>query len=294
MSEEIHAQLLSFLGEAFARQGHRQAVKVSLLYCPPKSREEPMRSWDRETDGTVFERLDLLESLIRTIIESSETLADANGIGTHQFKVKVFEHLGGTSFSPFRIKPSYDGTQSNDLALPNMGGQGNGDSSAAMAILSQNNGVLLRVNQQMFDSSFRTLANLTENMRAENNELRLENQKLRKELEEAQSNKLDREYQLAMAADKNARTNRATEKLLQLGTVIAARITGTGKELGVTDGLQMLLMQFGKSLRPDQLQKLMTVLDQGQLAMFVQIMEMIPKGDAPPQGGGAPPQQNPG
>lgn len=286
MSEEIHSQLLAFIGEAFGRKEHRQATKLKLFYCPPHSREEEMRSWERHERAELFERLDLTEALIREIIEICETHADTQGVGRHKYKIRIDEALGGKVFHQFAMKPSFD--PSTALVPSGGGGDGGGGNigDAALSVLSANNQTLMRINQQTHESTFRALANMTDDLREENMELRIENRSLRKQVDELESTKMDREYQFAMAAEKSARSNKATEKLLQLGSVVIAKITGTAKELGAPDGLTMLLTDFGKSLRQDQLQKFMTVLDQSQIAMFFQIMEMVQPKPAANQGGG--------
>lgn len=278
--EEIHAKLLEFLSKAFSRKENRAAVRVDLLHSQPNTRDTELRRWVRAEEPETFDSLVNVENLINKIIEIAEGHADSYGYGSHRFVVRVTEHMGGKQLESFRIKPSFDGNDDSSMAmtvggLNGSGGGGGAGAEAALAALLTNNGQFMRINQQMFDSAFRTLATLTENTRDENIELKMDNARLRKALEEAESNKDAREFQYAMAAEKNARVGKTTEKLLQLGTVIAAKITGTSAELGAPDGLQMLLMEFGKSLRPQQLQALAQVLDQGQLAQFFAIMEML-------------------
>ena len=299
MSDEIRAKLIEFIGPAFAAKDHKAATKIELVYCPKNAREEPMRSWERVERPEVFEQLDLIEALIMQIISIAESHADSFGGGFHRFKVRIHEQFNSKPWVSFAIKPSYDGNAEDSTALTHGGGVGGGGGDAtigALSIMRDHAGQLMRINTQMHGESFRVLANLTEDLRDENIKLRTENAALRKELETAQSNKEDREYQFAMAHSKNQRTDAAVSKLIQIGTIVAARITGMGKELGAPDGLGMLISEFGRSLRPEQIQKLMGVLDQGQLMMFMSIMEMVqpkqqqqqpqqrPQGQMPPPG----------
>lgn len=297
MSDEIRGKLLEFIGPAFAAKDNRLAMKLELLYCPKNAREEPMREWDRNERPEVFEQLDLTEALIQSIIKLAEDHADSFGQGYHRFKVRVHQQFNSKPSISFGLRPSFDqysGGGGEETAMTTFGGGGGGHGGAsgdavigALGMVRDHAGQLMRINTQMHGESFRVLANLTEDLRDENIKLRTENSSLRKELETAQSNKDDREYQFAMAHSKNQRTDAAVGKLLQIGTVIAAKITGMSKELGAPDGIAMLLSEFGRSLKPEQIQKLMGVLDQGQLIMFMQIMEMVqPK--QPPQ-----PQQKP-
>lgn len=289
MSDDIRSRLIDFLGPAFSAKDRNLAMKVELLYCPGKGlRDEQMREWERSDRPEIFEQLDLIEALIMQIIKLAEDHADNAGAGSHKFKVRVHQQFNGKPFLLFAIKPSHDsyaGDESTAMMAPGggMGGSAQNDAViGALNMVSGHAGQLMRINTQMHGESFRVLANLTEDLRDENIKLRTENSQLRKELEAAQSNKEDREYQFAMAHSKNQRTDAAVSKAIQIGTVIAAKITGMGKELGAPDGLGMLLTEFGKSLRPEQIQALMGVLDQGQIIMFMQIMEMVqPK--PPPQ-----------
>jgi hypothetical protein len=101
---------------------------------------------------------------------------------------------------------------------------------------------------------------------------------------------------IAMAAEKNARTNAGFQKLLQIGTVVAAKI-GAGDESQAGGGqspLGMLIGEFYNSLRPDQMGVLMQSLDMAQKIMFMEIVNLVrpqePKGDSKTPGGasGAP------
>src|SRR4029077_14796660 len=123
-------------------------------------------------------------------------------------------------------------------------------------------GQLMRINAQMYEGTIRVLGAQNADMRAENGELRAENIKLRRENDELRSNHTEREFQIAMAMEKNARTNAGFQKLLQIGTVVAAKIGGgDGGEAGPSSPLAMLVTEFGKSLRPEQINVLFNTLD---------------------------------
>jgi hypothetical protein len=142
-------------------------------------------------------------------------------------------------------------------------------------------GQLMRINASMYEGTIRVLGAQNTDMRQENAELRADNIKLRRENDELRSNKDERDFRFAMEAEKNARASAGFQKLLQLGTVVAAKIGG-GDE-GSTSALMMLVGELGKSLRPDQLNVLtskaipifMACLDMAQKIMFMEIMKMI-------------------
>jgi hypothetical protein len=283
MSTELHAKVLGFLVEQFGFQKDRSCVRVDLLYSQKGFRDEEIRRWDRADKPELFETMVLIEQLTSAIIEIAETHADSFGHGSHRYVVRTHAHAGGRATESFLLKPSFEAGSDPTAMVP-----GGGAAHDAMGILTQNNMAFMRINAQMFQSSFSTLANLTDSLRAENTELRTENIALRREVEDSRSTRMDREFQFAMATEKNQRTNKATEKILQIGTVIAAKITGTSSELGAPDGLTMLLTEFGKSLRKDQIAQFVKVFDQGQLIMFFEIMNMVaPQEGAPGAGQGA-------
>ena len=143
----------------------------------------------------------------------------------------------------------------------------------------------------MYEGTIRVLGSQNADMRQENAELRAENINLRREVDEARSNKLDREFQIAMAAEKNARTNEGFQKLLQLGSVVAAKIGGVSEGGGTGNAALMLLVEFGKSLRSDQVNAIMGLLDMSQKIMFMELLNMLfPPTEKPnaPAGGSAP------
>lgn len=86
------------------------------------------------------------------------------------------------------------------------------------------------------ENAVRMLAQQKQSIQEEIAALTAENAALRTELEEARSTQIDREFQVAMAVEKNARTKAAFQKLLQLGTAVAAKIGTDGSGgLATTD-----------------------------------------------------------
>ena len=152
-------------------------------------------------------------------------------------------------------------------------------------MIANHAGQLMRINAQMFEGTIRVLGQQNMNLHEQVSTLTAENAMLRRELEDARSNKMDREFQIAMAAEKNARTNAGFQKLLQIGSVFAARI-GSGAEAltaGSPTPLAGLIGDFYQSLRQDQLGVLMQTLDMGQKIMFMEIVNLV---KPPEQGGG--------
>ena len=97
-------------------------------------------------------------------------------------------------------------------ALLNKLSESSAESSTAGQLLIQ----MTRINSQMFDGTHRALNALNTELAQENKTLRSENAALRKELEEATSGKLEREFQIAMFAEANARADRLTETVFRL------------------------------------------------------------------------------
>lgn len=290
---ELHAKILGFLMAEWARKDNRQLVSVELVYAPGGGfREEPIRKWVRADEPDFFAEFPNVEKLVTQIIEIAEGEVDAKPAGKHRFVLRTHQHLGERANLSFPLSPSYTGSDETSLVTNggSRGGGGGGSDVAAAQILASNNGQLMRINTQMFDGTIRVLGQQNLNMHEQIMALTAENATLRRELEEARSNKMDREFQIAMAAEKNARTNAGFQKLLQLGTVVAAKIgTNDAAQLGEATPLSMLIGEFYQSLRQDQLGVLMQTLDMAQKIMFMEIVNLV----KPPDKGG-PQQGQPG
>lgn len=283
---EIHGKILGFLMAEWARKDNRQLVGVDLLYSPGNGfKDEEIRKWVRADEPELFAEFVNVEKLVSLIVEIAEGEADAKPAGKHRFIVRCHQHLGSRPSHSFALSPSYRG--SDDVAMLAGGGGGGRDQQ----VIANHAGQLMRINAQMFEGTIRVLGQQNMNLHEQVSSLTAENALLRRELEEARSNKMDREFQIAMAAEKNARTNAGFQKLLQIGTVVAAKIgagdDGQGGGGGTPTPLAMLLGEFYKSLRPEQMGALMQTLDMAQKIMFMEIVNLVspPEQPQPPQGG---------
>jgi hypothetical protein len=278
---ENHRKILGFLSAEFARKEGRQCVGVDLAYSPGNGfKDEDIRKWVRADEPELFDNFINVEKLASQILEIAEGEADAKPAGKHRFFVRTHQHLGGRALHSFALSPSYKG---DELALTAPGSGNRAD------VLANHAAQLMRINAQMYEGTIRVLGAQNQDMRQENAELRAENIALRREVDEARSNKMDREFQIAMAAEKNARTNAGFQKLLQIGSIVAAKIGGPGGDpSGGESPFITLIGEFGKSLRQDQtavLTKHITdfigVLDMGQKMMFMEIINVFMPQEAP-------------
>lgn len=278
---ELHGKILGFLMAEWARKENRQLTGVDLLYAPGNGfKDEEVRKWIRSDEPELFAEFVNVEKLVAQILEIAEGEADAKPPGKHRFIVRTHQHMGGRATMSFPLSPSYRGSE--DSALVPSGGGGGRDQQ----VIASHAGQLMRINAQMFEGTIRVLGQQNMNLHDQVSTLTAENAMLRRELEEARSNKMDREFQMAMAHEKNARTNAGFQKLLQIGSVVAAKI-GTGAEAlgdGVPNPLATLLAEFYQSLRQDQLGVLMQTLDMGQKIMFMEIVNMVKPPEPPQQG----------
>lgn len=264
------------------------------MYAPGGGfKNEPIRKWVRADNPEYFAEIVNVESLVSHILEIAESEADAKPAGKHRFIVRTQQHLGEQANFSIALQPSYTGSDDGAMVTTIAGGGGGrgGESIAAAQVLAGNNAQLMRTNTQMFDGTIRVLGQQTQNLHEQVVDLTKENAILRRELEEARSNKLDREFQIHMAAEKNNRTNAGFQKALQLGTVLVAKIaadkTNPGA-LGEGAPLPLLIEELKQSLRQDQMQAVMGILDMPQKIIFMEIINMAtPK---PPPG---PPQGHP-
>jgi len=271
---------LGFLMAEWSRKDNRQLVGVDLFYSPGQGfRDEEIRRWERADEPEFFAEFVNIEKLVTQIIDIAEGEADAKAPGKHRFVVRTRQHLGTKPSMSFALQPGYTG--SDDTALMPSGGSGGsggggggGGGGRDQQVIAGHAGQLMRINAQMFEGTIRVLGQQNMSLHEQVATLTAENATLRKELEDARSNKMDREFQIAMAAEKNARTNAGFQKLLQLGTVVAAKI-GSGEAQAGETPLAMLLGEFYKSIRPDQMGALMQMLDMAQKIMFMEIVNLI-------------------
>lgn len=279
MSAELHGKILAFLASQFALKNHQTCVKLDLLFSPGQGfKDETVRSWDRKESPELFDTFVKTEELTSLIIEIAEGEADAKAPGRHRFVVRTTQFLNGRASHSFVLSPAYNG---DETALSPVGGR-----LADTHVIAQHASQLMRINGQMFDGAIRVLGAQNEGLRSENSELRAEVIILRREIDEARSNKLEREFQVSMGMEKNARANEGFKKLLQLGTVVAAKMGMGGDEPGTPTPLAMLVGEFGRSLRPEQVSVLFGTLDMAQKMMFMEIMNSVapsPEASAAPQ-----------
>jgi hypothetical protein len=284
---ELHGKILGFLMGEWARKDNRQLTEVHLLYSPGSGfKDEEVRKWNRADEPELFAEFVNVEKLVQQIVEIAEGEADAKPPGKHRFILRTLQHMGGRASLSFALSPSFRG--GDDLAV--MPGGGGGGGGRDQGVIASHASQLMRINAQMFEGTIRVLGQQNMNLHDQVSSLTAENALLRRELEDARSNKMDREFQIAMAAEKNARTNAGFQKLLQIGSVVAAKI-GAGEEGGGGGGnsaLAGLLGEFYSSLKPEQLGVLMNTLDMGQKIMFMEIANLI-RPPEPQSPGKAPP-----
>lgn len=286
---ELHGKILGFLMAEWARKDNRQLVGVDLLYSPGQGfRDEEIRRWERADEPEFFAEFVNIEKLVVLIIEIAEGEADAKAPGKHRFVVRCRQHMGSKPALSFALYPGYIGAGDEQALTPSGGGGGGGNNGGRdQQVIASHAGQLMRINAQMFEGTIRVLGQQNMSLHDQVATLTAENASLRKELEDARSNKMDREFQIAMAAEKNARTNAGFQKLLQLGTVVAAKIGagGEGQGGGGESPLGMLLAELYKSLRQDQMAALMQIFDMSQKIMFMEISNLVNPPE-PKAGGG--------
>lgn len=295
MSAELHQKLLGFLASEFTKKEGHQCVSVELMFSPGGGfKDEQVREWVRANDPDLFEMANIPD-FVSNMLDIAEGEADAKPAGRHRFFVRTTQFLRGRQICSFALQPAFSGSD-DSMALQTASAASSGSRQDAQ-VISNHASQLMRVNVQMFDGALRSLSATNERLNKENAELRAENIIVRREVEDARSSKIEKEFQIMMAADKNARANAGFQKLLQFGTVIAAKIGGGSEVTGEARPFQMLVSEFGNSLRPEQIQVLITTLDMGQKMMFKEIMDMAAAAAQPnghPNGASQPPSNGTG
>jgi regulator of replication initiation timing len=291
---ELHGRILGFLMGEWSRKDNRQLVGVDLLYSPGQGyKDDEIRKWERADEPEFFAEFVNIEKLVNSIVEIAEGEADAKPPGKYRFIVRTRQHGGTKPNMSFALHPGYRGA-GDDTALMSSGGGGGGQRAdiAVAQVLAQNNSQLMRTNQQMFDGTIRVLGQQNGSLHDQLSTLVAENATLRKELEEARSNKMDRDFQIQMAKEKNERNGQGFQKMMQLASVAVAKIGGAEAAQGNEPGpLAMLNSELYRSLRPEQLNTIMGVFDMAQKLMFMEIVKIVDPQD--PQGRPGTPPNNP-
>lgn len=284
MSAELHEKVTTHIVAALAKKEGRQCVRIEVIHSQKGFRDDELRSWTRVDEPTLFDDFTKIEPLVSEILKICTDHADSYGSGAHRYVVRTHQFLGGRESVHFKISPSYDSAgDDEETALVTQGGS-KGASDHAMGVVTQNNLALMRQNTQMFQASFGTLAALSKGNMEELMELRKENRDLRRQLDEAENNKLDKEFEIAQRMEKSAMKSAGFKQLMQFATIAAAKLTGGANGAGgkeATTPLGMLVYKFGESLRQDQIMTLMNILDMGQKALFMEIMGMVAPKEEP-------------
>ena len=303
---ELQGKLLAFLMAEWARKDNRQLVQVDLCFSPGGGfKDEEIRSWVRTDEPELFAEFTHLEKLVMQIIEIAVGEADSKPAGKHRFFVRCRQHGGSRPTQSFALYPSYTGGDDTSI-VPSGGGGGGGGRD--QQVIAGHAGQLMRINAQMFEGTIRVLGQQNSSLHQQVMQLSADNATLRRDLEAARSDKDDREFQMMLQMEKAQRTKAGFDKLLQIGTVVAAKIGMGGddnnQQSSSSSSLGMLIGAFYTSLRPEQtaaLMQLMPLLDMSQKMMVGEIVTMVrameqqkPPGPAPgaPNGvpNGAPPR----
>jgi len=277
-AEEHHQKLLSFLAEQVNRSDKHVVTSVELDFSPGRgSRDENLREWPRHEYAELYE-LANLNNFTAMILSIAEDDADSREPGKHNYIVRTRHHMGLRQVCRFWMQPASRGNADDGMmALSAAGGAARPD--AVASVLAGHANRLMNINATMFDGSVRVLGKLVEGLTKENSDLRTENLTLRREIEEARSNRTEREFEMSLALNKDRRANESLNKLFQIAAVIAAKFTSSGAAgvVGEQSPLATLVGQFAKSLKPNQMQTMFAQLDTEQQIMFGQIMDMVIK-----------------
>jgi hypothetical protein len=293
MSEELHRRLREFLVAEVNRRDERQCVRIELFYAPRGSRPTPLKDWSRKEYPEIFESLTLIEKLTTTLIEAAEYYADSFQSGKHRFEVWTKQHLGSGAQFAFVMQPAATAVAAEDTALAAPGGGASGSTPLTEGTAAHVIATLTRAQQSMFDGTVRVLGATNASFREENTELRERVRSLERELDQARSERLEREHVVRMEDRRQDQRSEALGRLLQLASILAGRFVagdGTGPNAAQNAGqaLRLLIAQFAKSLRPEQIQAVFGSLDQVQQGMLMEIMTIATRDEAQPGGPGTP------
>jgi hypothetical protein len=269
MSDSPHGDLLAFLAGQFVQRDEHQCTAVELVFSPGKGfRDEHVRRWDRHQTPEKFEVV-AVEKFATEIIELITHEVDQKEPGKYRYVVRTVEHLGERATHSIAMQPAFSGHPDENALAVASGARG------SEGVIASHAGTLMRVNAQMFDSTIRVAMHANESLRQQNMELLAENRELRRKLDEAESTRLEREFRVAQAAQSMQVKQQGLQYLFQFGQIAMGQLMSGGKTTDPDSALVELLYKFGSDLRADQAQALMGIFDQGQMAIFMQVMSIV-------------------
>lgn len=264
MADEVSKKVLAFVAGECARDGYRSAVKFELTSAAVGGRGQPIATWEREENPTIFEPGNA-HALANQIIDRAQDFADGSGPTSHRFVVIATQHLGGTQRHPFRMQGAA------------MDGDGNGgeDEPTAQGLVAQS----MRHAEFFAQLAMRSMqaTNITLAKRLDANEdyiakLVSDRREHEGELEAARSGAHQRDMEAMDQIAKNTRKDKVFENVAKLAPAIVNRFMG---HKVLTEGKtpkEQMLESLAKSLtdNPERLGSIM-----GALAQVLQPQELI-------------------
>jgi len=282
VTEEIQTKILGFLVTECGRKENAQCVSIRLFFAPPQGyAEEEIGSWQRKDHPERFDEFVQQEQWATEILQIATDHVNAQSKGRYRYVLRTLQHSGSRMSHHFALEPAYVAMQALDVV-------GGGDRVDGHAVVIRGFEQAMRINAQIFEGSYRTLAQQNKMLADENTQLREQNFKLIHEVEEARSSRLEREFHLRNLARKETLKEQGSQKFFQVLDLVMHEIAarrGGGKP---ADGNQLaqLIVKFGDSLTMEQGQAMMSLLNKDQVELFYSIMRAAagPPPDEPAQG----------
>ena len=283
MSDDLRAKLLAFLAAEFARKDHRQCVRLELYHAQVGARGDLLRTWDRQETPDVFE-LARAEELAGEIIKLARDEAD-NFRSRQRFVLRTTQYLaGGGAKITLVMEPEYDGDDDTQ-AIMGASGEMSAQPTVAnvLAMQMRHNERLMQMSASTFQGSLQAALRQNQMLVDENVQLRKERAEMMKELEERRSSNDERELRALAQVAADERKDKVVGKMLQLAPVVAAKIAGGKDGLpGAPTPLSILVSELGKSLSPEQVNRIAGALTMEQKILFAEAIKTA-KASEPPE-----------
>ncbi len=256
MSEHLHKKITAWLAGELARVEHRQMIRLELLSAQQGFKGEPIQTWERQDSPEMFE-VGNADNLVSDIVRQAQEYADSFGQGTHRFVLRTEQYLGGKAKHAFRI-------QSEDSEESEAGGSDAPNMTGLLAQVLRHNEVLLRTHLQGSTAMVATLARRLGDNEEYVAKLLSERNRQFDELEEARSKQTDRDLELMKLTNSESRKEAGFQKLLQLAPAVVNRLAGKSLIPEKQTPLELMISDLAKSLSPDQVQTIASVLNPQQ------------------------------
>ncbi len=285
-SEYRHRRLVQFFVEQFARKNERQCVKVTLVQAQAGSRGTDIRTWGREERPEMFEGISNIETFASLALEQAQHEAQTRGTGRHRFEVRSEQYCHTVDRQSFYLivepEEEFAGLEHRTDVTGQVGQQMQHTEWAIRTMLG-----MVQTNTASWQQQIRYLSE-------QNQQLYEDRSRLVAQREAALAEQDERTMAMVLAERADDRKDAVLKKLLPLAPVALSRLLSKDGPAGSgAPALGPVLMEFVKTLTPDQINKLAATFSLEQRVLFMEALKIVQELEAAEKGQDKGPGQGP-